>query len=129
MLDEVTSLTPADLLAAQLDGCLFRHELDITIIHALRTVALGESWFTRPVVEWLYQPPPTPVLSTANLSKREWQVLALLADGLSNKEIAQKLSIAAHTVERHLSQLYQKLNVRSRAEAGKWYWQHRPPEK
>lgn len=129
MLDEVTGLTPADLLAAHLDGCLFRHELDLTLIHGLRTVALGESWFTRAVVEWLCQPPPAPVLPAVNLSKREWQVLALVADGRSNKEIAQKLSIAAHTVERHLSQLYQKLNVRSRAEAGKWYWQHPPPEK
>lgn len=129
MLDTMAGLSPTDLLAAQLDGCLFRHELDVTIIHALYTVALGGSWFTRAMVEWLCQPSPAPVLPAVKLSKREWQVLALLADGLSNKEIAQKLSIAAHTVERHLGQLYQKLNVRSRAEAGKWYWLHRPPQK
>lgn len=58
------------------------------------------------------------------LSYREWQVLALLANGLSNKEIAQRLAIAVHTVETHLRNIYPKLAVKNRAGAGQWYWAH-----
>ena len=58
------------------------------------------------------------------LSYREWQVLALLANGLSNKEIAQRLAIAVHTVEKHLHNIYPKLAVKNRASACQWYWTH-----
>ncbi|MCA9935589.1 MAG: hypothetical protein KC415_16755 [Anaerolineales bacterium] len=51
------------------------------------------------------------------LSQRELEVLQLLADGLSNKAIAQTLIIAASTVKKHLKNIYQKLNVHSRTEA------------
>jgi LuxR family maltose regulon positive regulatory protein len=51
------------------------------------------------------------------LSQRELEVLQLLAEGLSNKAIAQALIIAASTVKKHLKNIYQKLNVHSRTEA------------
>ncbi|MCE7982578.1 MAG: DNA-binding response regulator [Caldilinea sp. CFX5] len=55
-------------------------------------------------------------------SDREWQVLALLANDRSNKEIAHELSVSVSTVEKHLSQIYSKLAVKSRAGAIRWYW-------
>lgn len=55
--------------------------------------------------------------STELLTKREAEVLALLAHGLTNREIAERLVISAKTVEHHVSQLLGKLGVRSRAEA------------
>lgn len=51
------------------------------------------------------------------LTRREMEVLALLGEGLSNGEIAQRLSRSAHTVEHHVSALLAKLNVKSRLEA------------
>ncbi len=51
------------------------------------------------------------------LSKRELEVLALLAQRLSNKEIAQKLFISPGTVKQHLNKIFQKLNVATRREA------------
>lgn len=51
------------------------------------------------------------------LSQRESDVLALLVDGLANKEIAERLFVGQETVKTHLSSLYRKLQVRDRAGA------------
>lgn len=51
------------------------------------------------------------------LSERELEVLALLAGGLANKQIAVKLGISEHTVKFHVSSIYTKLGVTNRAEA------------
>jgi DNA-binding NarL/FixJ family response regulator len=55
--------------------------------------------------------PPSP------LTPRESEILALIARGLSNKAIARKLNISAHTVKYHLEAVFAKLAVNSRAEA------------
>jgi DNA-binding NarL/FixJ family response regulator len=51
------------------------------------------------------------------LSNREREILALLADGLVNKQIAARLGISANTVKTHLELLFDKLGVATRAEA------------
>jgi DNA-binding NarL/FixJ family response regulator len=51
------------------------------------------------------------------LTPREAELLELLTEGLSNKEIAQKMSISAGTVRNHLANVFQKLHVRCRTEA------------
>ena len=51
------------------------------------------------------------------LTNREREILALLADGLGNKQIAARLGISANTVKTHLELLFEKLGVASRAEA------------
>ena len=52
-----------------------------------------------------------------SLTKREGDVLGLLARGLTNKEIGGKLDISEKTVKAHLNLLYQKLNISHRAQA------------
>ena len=54
------------------------------------------------------------------LTDREVEVLRLLAQGLTNKDIAQTLFLSVRTVEAHLRNIYGKLNVRSRTEAVLW---------
>lgn len=51
------------------------------------------------------------------LSSREREILALVADGLGNKQIAARLGISANTVKTHLELLFEKFGVSSRAEA------------
>ena len=51
------------------------------------------------------------------LSGRELQVLRLVAEGLSNKEIASALQISAHTVARHVTNIMRKLSASNRAQA------------
>jgi DNA-binding CsgD family transcriptional regulator len=60
--------------------------------------------------------PPDPG-SRPLLTPRELEVLALVGEGMSNKTIARKLGISAHTVKYHLEAVFTKLAVRSRAEA------------
>ncbi len=59
--------------------------------------------------------PPGPLVEP--LTERELEVLDLIADGLSNREIAEKLVLAVTTVKKHASNIYGKLGVRSRTEA------------
>jgi DNA-binding NarL/FixJ family response regulator len=54
---------------------------------------------------------------TYGLSERELEVLQLLADGNTNREIAEKLFISAQTVKTHIAHIFEKLGVRDRAEA------------
>jgi DNA-binding CsgD family transcriptional regulator len=53
----------------------------------------------------------------ASLTDREREILALLADGLGNKQIAARLGISTNTVKTHLELLFEKIGVSSRAEA------------
>ncbi len=52
-----------------------------------------------------------------NLTKREVEILRLLAQGARNKEIAGELVVSVHTVERHLANIYAKIDARNRSEA------------
>lgn len=56
-------------------------------------------------------------LARLGISKREQEVLELIAEGLSNQEIAEKLFVSLNTVKTHSSSLFSKLNVRRRTEA------------
>jgi DNA-binding NarL/FixJ family response regulator len=70
----------------------------------------------RRLVESLHEN-ATPPIELASLSARELEVLKLLTDGLLNKEIASRLQISFDTVRTHIKHIYEKLLVRSRAEA------------
>lgn len=59
------------------------------------------------------------------LTPRQHEVLALVAQGKRNQQIARALCIAEHTVEAHLRTIYQKLKVRSRTAAANHYWRWR----
>ena len=73
---------------------------------AVRMVGLGMTMF-----------PPQAEQPATLLSEREQQVLALIATGSTNREIAAQLYLSPHTVKEHTSALYRKLKARNRAEA------------
>lgn len=58
-----------------------------------------------------------PELQRLGISKREYEVLELIAQGLSNQEIAERLFVSLNTVKTHSSNLFMKLEVRRRTEA------------
>lgn len=55
-----------------------------------------------------------PAKKIAELTKRENEIIALVAEGLKNKEIAERLCISSATVRHHLSAIFAKLDVRDR---------------
>jgi DNA-binding CsgD family transcriptional regulator len=63
-------------------------------------------------------------LPSAGLSRRELEVLRLVAGGESNAQIARRLGLSTHTVERHVANLYRKIGARGRADATAYALRH-----
>jgi DNA-binding NarL/FixJ family response regulator len=107
-------------LRAGASGYILKRATPERILQAIREVHAGgvpmSSEIARKVLGAFREPAPasTPEQS---LSRREQEVLDLLALGCSNKEIADKLSISIETVTWHLRHIYSKLHVRSRTQA------------
>jgi len=112
-----------DALRAGASGFLLKDVRGDQLTHAVRTVAEGEALLapaiTRRLIEQFVarqpagraQPPPDV------LTEREAEVLRLLAAGLSNAEIADRLVIGHSTVKTHVTRLLTKLDLRDRAQA------------
>jgi len=109
-----------DALAAGASGYLLKRTERGALITALREVHAGGSPMTssiaRKVVQSLHR--AIPRLGPAEeLSKRESEVLALLAQGYLYKEIADAMGVALPTVNSFIRRIYEKLHVHSRAQA------------
>ena len=61
--------------------------------------------------------PDESTLLKFGISKREWEVLALMSEGLSNQEIADRLFVSLNTIKTHSSNLFEKLEVKRRTQA------------
>jgi DNA-binding NarL/FixJ family response regulator len=61
--------------------------------------------------------PPSPAMGSSDLTKREMEVLRLVAEGMNNQSIAERLFVSDHTVHRHLANILRKLSVSTRAAA------------
>jgi len=109
-----------DALSAGATGYLVKTTSREALIAALREVHAGgspmSSNIARKVVQNLQLPRPK-LLPTDELSKRENEVLALLAQGYLYKEIADTLGIGLETVNTYIRRIYEKLHVHSRAQA------------
>ncbi|GGH37645.1 response regulator [Paenibacillus segetis] len=66
--------------------------------------------------------PPADKLSAAGLTTAEHNVVSLIADGMSNKEIAQQLYLSEGTVKNHITEILGKLGVRDRTQIAILYW-------
>jgi DNA-binding NarL/FixJ family response regulator len=101
-------------------GYLLKHTQRAELINALREVNEGGSPMTaniaRKVVRAFHQAPSSDS-TTEELSNRESEVLQLLAQGYLYKEIADTLKIGVATVNTYIRRIYEKLHVRSRAQA------------
>ncbi len=124
---------PVDLVAAIQAGALgylLKESDPSLILRAINTIESGKPWIQRELAEQLFvainhltQMSP-PVSPAHDLSHREREVLRLVAQGLSNKEIACKLHLSVQTVKVHLSHILRKLKVRNRTEAAQYAINH-----
>jgi len=105
-------------------GFLLKAAAATEIIAAIRAVVAGEAWLdprvTLPIIAGIARQPeqhtPTPA-EMAQLTSREREILAILAQGLSNAEVAEHLVIAETTVKTHLARVMKKLGLREKAQA------------
>jgi DNA-binding NarL/FixJ family response regulator len=101
-------------------GYLVKHAATTELLNAIRAIAAGGVWYgpyaTRILVDQVHQPQPAPTDPYGNLSAREREVLHLMVDGLTIKEIAHQLDITAKAAENHRSRVLSKIGVRNTAE-------------
>lgn len=102
-----------DLMQRGFRGALKRDAAPNTIAAAVDAVARGLV-VTDPDLSGAFATPKDPTL---HLSPREHEVLGLLAEGLSNKEIAAELKLSPHTAKFHVTALLDKLGAQTRTEA------------
>ena len=103
-------------------GYLLKDMPSEQLADAIRSAAKGQSpigpGMARKLVNLItHSPIGTAPPTASELSEREIEVLRLVADGLSNKEIAEKLFIAEGTAKNHVSNILSKLEARDRAQA------------
>ena len=113
--DQVVHLSEGRLLATEIPGAQFV-ELE-SRNHVLLEHEPAWARFKEAVLEFTGQSAVSSDQAFGELSRRERETLLLLADGLSNSEIAERLGISEKTVRNHLSHLFDKLGVWSRAQA------------
>ena len=129
------SQTIMGLLEAGATGYVLKDEALDRLAGAVRAAARGETWLSPAVAEQVVrraisknpnggQPAENIGPPLSPLTPRELEVLRLLASGLDNEAIADRLVLTKRTVQNHISMIYDKLGVTSRTEALLYAVQH-----
>src|ERR1043166_9109845 len=103
-----------EILRAGARGYLLKDSVDADLIAAVRAVARGEGWLSPGVSDAVltdYRRHVTDPLDL--LTSREREVLQMIAEGKTNKEIAGALNLSVYTVEAHRGRVMEKLNLQS----------------
>lgn len=115
-------------LGLGVQGFLYRHDGTATLLRALDVLFAGEIWASRRVMNvclmsWRL-PQPGERTFECGLTRREGEILRLLASGKSNRGIAETFCISPHTVKTHLYNIFRKIKVNNRLEAAQWAGRH-----
>ena len=106
------------------EGYILKNQSTDSIIESLRTVYKGNTVFEKDVVNvitGMIKEGKSKKPTDFNLSEREFEVLALIAEGHSNKEIAEKLFLGAGTIRNYITNILEKLNLRDRTQLAIFY--------
>jgi DNA-binding NarL/FixJ family response regulator len=111
-----------EALSAGASGFVLKDDSPEQLLAAIRTVAAGDALLsptvTKKVIkQFARRPRPAPPKELDELSERERDVFRLMAEGMSNGEIGEKLYISETTVKTHVTHILQKLGLRDRVQA------------
>lgn len=112
-----SSAEQSDFVQAEIldvDGYILKEALPEELIYGLRLISKGRKYYDPGLVSLQMKRDNDPI---DLLTQREKEVLLALAEGLSNKEISQKLYVTEHTVKKHVSQILAKLDLADRTHA------------
>jgi DNA-binding NarL/FixJ family response regulator len=105
-------------------GYLLKRSSPEELLKAINEVRSGGAPMTSEIARMLveaFQKKPATLTAGDGLTQRESEILDLLSEGLSNKEIADRVKVSYDTVRAHLRHIYEKLHVRGRTEAVRKY--------
>ena len=105
-----------------IDGYLLKDEATEALVRAITTIAQGGTWFSRVALQKFVEPPQ--VVERIALTPRELALMSGIAQGWDNRKLALEYDLAEQTVRNYISRIYEKVGVRSRAEAVVWARKH-----
>lgn len=111
-----------EFVNAGVSGFLLKDSTFDEFVETIRAVAAGHKVLPPRMTESLFSQiakaahggEVEPILEDVRITRRESEVIALISEGLSNKEIAQRLEIATHTVKSHVRNVMEKLALHTR---------------
>jgi two-component system nitrate/nitrite response regulator NarL len=112
-------------------GVVLKNSAPELLVKSIRTVLAGEHWIGRDSVSDLvhalriFSDASMPPRARFGLSARELEVTSAVVSGLSNKEIAEKFDLSAHTVKHHLTNIFDKVGASNRLELALFAVHHR----
>lgn len=130
--EEAAETAEREAIACGVRGLFYRNDSRETIAKGIRNIIGGDIWFRRTA---LYREAmagavrsepdaPAPPEWISRLTVREREILARLATGAGNQQIADALCVSLHTVKTHLYRVFRKIGVRSRHQAMLWGISH-----
>jgi len=114
------------VLNAGAHGYVLKEEDPCVVPEAIRAVMKGKHWVSTTVATFVIGKIREGKLkaNSGTLTERECEVIHLIANGLTTKDIASRTNMAERTVEFHISNIYDKLGVNTRASAVLWAQEH-----
>ncbi len=116
-----------DAVRAGAAGYLLKDVSKDELIDAIRQVATGGAFIESQMLKGMLsemKPSGQAAPAAKNLTKRESEILSLVAEGMSNREIAEKLVLSPETVKSHVAAILEKLNVSDRTQAAIYAVRH-----
>jgi two-component system, NarL family, response regulator DegU len=114
---------------AGVSGFILKDATVADFLKTIRSVEKGDkvlptnltgSLFTQIIDKAVNESSPSKIIKSVRMTRRERQVIDLVADGLTNKEIAQKLHLSTYTVKSHIHNILEKLALHTRVQIAKY---------
>jgi DNA-binding NarL/FixJ family response regulator len=112
------------ILSKKVQGVFYEHDTLDIFLKGVKSVLDGKLWFSRDIMtKFIFEgidKDKSLKKSSNRLTERQIEILALVAVGATNEEIADKLYISPNTVKTHLYNIFRKINVPNRVQASLW---------
>jgi DNA-binding NarL/FixJ family response regulator len=97
------------------DGFLLKQETPDVLAKVVNHILAGKTWFTQTQQNVISSPHKLPIsIEELQLTTRQGEILQLILQGFSNKQIAQKINVTEQTIKDHVSIILERLNVKNR---------------